>query len=88
MDTNSFLFSSLNKAIEKKIFVDGDYALIVSNCGKIQCQNDVIIDVYHVPGFSENLLLVTPSYPYLQESRVLVKSFCCELHEEQLCLFH
>jgi hypothetical protein len=52
------LFSSLSQATTKEIFVANDYALTIVGCGKNECQNSVIIDVYHVPSLSVNLLFV------------------------------
>lgn len=48
--------SSLKEAIENQIFIVDDYTLIDVSCGKIECSNSVIIDVYHVPSLSVNLL--------------------------------
>lgn len=56
MDTS--LFSSLNKAIEEGIFVVEDYALIDVGFGRIECQNGVISDVYHVLSLSVSLLSI------------------------------
>jgi hypothetical protein len=48
----------LSKATKEEIFVVDDYALIVVGCGNIECQTRVIIDVYHEPSLSVNLLSV------------------------------
>jgi hypothetical protein len=46
--------------------------LLVTSCGKIECQNGVITDVYHVPSLSANLLY-TPTKSDLKEGRILSK---------------
>jgi hypothetical protein len=52
------IFSSPSKDIENKIFVVDYYALTIFCCGKIECQNCVIIDVYHVPIMSAILFYI------------------------------
>jgi hypothetical protein len=52
------LFSSLKEDTKKEIIVSNDYALIIASHGKIECQNGVITDVYHVPSLIVNLLAI------------------------------
>jgi hypothetical protein len=52
------LFSCLSEAEQENIFVSYDYALIVINSGRVDCENGMIIDVYHVPHLGEIFLSV------------------------------
>jgi hypothetical protein len=58
MANNASLFTSMSKAKEENIFVADDYALIFKGCGKVNCKNGLITDVYAVPRFSANILLI------------------------------
>lgn len=57
MANDASIFFSL-RIYKKEIFVDDDYTLIIVNCGKNECHKDVIIDTYHVPTFSVNLMSI------------------------------
>ena len=48
MDKFDSLFSSLGEVANRKKIVENDYTLTGSGCGNIECQNGVIINVYHV----------------------------------------
>jgi len=58
MAKDASLFSPLSKATKEEIFVVDDYALTLVDCGRIECHNGVITDVYHVPSLSANSLSV------------------------------
>lgn len=59
MIRNDSLFSSLDKDIENKIYVDYDFSLDITGHGDIPCWHGRIVNVYHVPRLGENLLLVS-----------------------------
>jgi hypothetical protein len=52
------LFSSFSSTIEEEMFVAYDCSIIVSSSNRIECQNGVITDVYHVPSLNVNLFYV------------------------------
>jgi len=49
MAKDASLFTSLSKAKEENIFVVDDYALTIEGCGKDNCKNGVMTNIYHVP---------------------------------------
>jgi hypothetical protein len=52
------LFKRLNKAQESKIYFAHDFALDVVGQGDVACRHGKIVDVYHVPNISSNLLYI------------------------------
>jgi hypothetical protein len=52
------LFTILNKAEESKIYVVDDFSLDVVGQGDVACRHGKIVNVYHVPNISSNLLYV------------------------------
>jgi hypothetical protein len=58
MDKDASLFMRLNKAKESKIYVVDDFSLDVVGQGDVSCRHGKIVDVYHVPNLSANLLFV------------------------------
>ena len=50
------LFSSLEFALENTIFLADDFALDITGHGGVICQHGWIVDVFHVPSVSANLL--------------------------------
>jgi hypothetical protein len=50
MTKDATLFMRINKVEESKIYVIGQ--------GDVECRHDNIVDVYHVPNISVNLLYV------------------------------
>ena len=50
------LFSSLDDALEKNIFVADDFALDIVGQGDATCGRGRIINVFHVPSLSTNML--------------------------------
>ena len=59
MAKDASLLSSLDMATEKKIYVDDDFALDIIAHGEILCRHGWIIDVYHVPSLSANILSIS-----------------------------
>ena len=53
------LFSSLDTYAEEKIYVENDFSLEIPGHSDVTCQHGWIVDVYHVPSLSANLLLVS-----------------------------
>jgi hypothetical protein len=60
----SFL-SSFSEAKEGKTFVENGYALTITSSGRVDCENGVIIIIYHVPNLNANTFFL----PYLIETR-------------------
>ena len=52
------LFSSLDIVSKKKIYVENDFSLDFVGHGDIPCLHGHIVDVYHVPSLSEDLLSI------------------------------
>ena len=59
MAKDGSLFSSFDNGIENHIFVVDDFALNITGHGDISYRCGQIIDVFHVPSLSANLLLVS-----------------------------
>ena len=59
MEKDSSLFSSLNKVIEKDIYVVDDFSLDIIGHSDMPCWHGHIFNVYHVPNLSENMLSVS-----------------------------
>ena len=53
------LFSSRNIVVENNIYVADDFSLDITEHGDIPCQCVQIINAYHVPNLSANMLLVS-----------------------------
>lgn len=53
------LFSSLGKYVEQKINVSNNFSLDIGGYGGIPCQHSNIVNVYHVPSLSANLLSIS-----------------------------
>ena len=58
MAKDTSFFSSPDFALEKEIFVADDFALDIVGHGDVACRRGQIVDVFHVPSLSANLLLV------------------------------
>jgi hypothetical protein len=58
MAKDTSLFTSLNEAEERKIYVADDFPLDIAGQGDVSCRHWRIVDVYHVPILSANLLSV------------------------------
>jgi hypothetical protein len=52
------LFSCLSEAKEYKILVMDDFSFTIVGSGRVDCVNDVIINVYHVHYLSVSMLFV------------------------------
>jgi hypothetical protein len=59
MAKDTSLFMWLDEAKERKIYVAHDFSLDVACQGDVSCQHGNIVDIYHVPNLSSNLLFVT-----------------------------
>jgi hypothetical protein len=59
MEKDATLFMRLNKAEESRIYVVDDFSLDVVGQGDVACRHGKIVDVYHVPNLSANLLFVS-----------------------------
>ena len=59
MAKDASLFSSLEMATKKKIFVVDDFSLDIVGRGDIPCRHGWIVDIYYVPSLSANLLSVS-----------------------------
>jgi hypothetical protein len=59
MDKHAFLFTSLNKVEERKIYVIDDFSLNISGHGDVFYRHGRIYDIYHVPNISFNMLYVS-----------------------------
>jgi hypothetical protein len=58
MAKDASLFTWLDEAKERKIFVVDDFSLDVSRQGDVSCRHRKIFDVYHVPNIISNLFFV------------------------------
>jgi hypothetical protein len=58
MAKDASLFTWLDEVKERKIHVADDFALDVASQGVVACRHGKIVDVYHVPNLSANLLSV------------------------------
>lgn len=58
MMKDASLFSSLDMDIEKNIYVVDDFTLDITGNSEIPCRHGQIVDMYHVPGLTVNLLSV------------------------------
>lgn len=56
MDKDGSLLSPFDNVVENKIFVAGNFALNIVGHGDIACRHGWIINVFHVPSLSANLL--------------------------------
>jgi hypothetical protein len=59
MDKYSSLFTWLDEAKERKIYVDDDFSLDVVGEGDVACRNGKIVNIYHVSNLNANLLCVS-----------------------------
>ena len=59
MSKDPSLFSSLDSALEKKILVVDEFALDIISHGDVTYQHGWVIDVFHVPSLSGNLLSIS-----------------------------
>ena len=57
MSKHRRLFSSLESALEMKIFVVYNFALDIAIHDDFTCQCGHIVDVFHVPSLNANMLL-------------------------------
>jgi hypothetical protein len=59
MDKDGSLFTSLDEAKERKIYVtDGIYLHVVGH-GDVTYRHGRIVDVYHVPNLNSNILSIS-----------------------------
>jgi hypothetical protein len=56
MAKDASLFTSLDKVVEWKIYVVDEFSLDIVGHGDVPCRHGKIVDVYHVPNLSTNLL--------------------------------
>jgi hypothetical protein len=59
MGKDASFFSSLVKAIEKNIYVSDDFPLDIVSRSDVPYRHGKIVDVYHVPNLSANLLSIS-----------------------------
>jgi len=59
MAKDDSLFMSLYEAKERKIYVAEDFSVDIVSQGDVTCRHGRIVDIYHVPKFSVNLLLAS-----------------------------
>lgn len=59
MAKDDSLFSSLDTTIENKIYVANDFALDIVGHGDVTCRRGQVVNVFHVPSLSVNLLSVS-----------------------------
>ena len=59
MDSDASLFSSLDTSTENKIYVEDKFTIDIVGHGDIACRHSRIVNVYHVPSISENLLSIS-----------------------------
>ena len=59
MAKDASLLSSLDVSNEKKIYVSNNFALNIVGQDDISCQHGQIVDVYHVPSLSANILFIS-----------------------------
>jgi hypothetical protein len=59
MAKDASLFTWLDEAKERKIYVVDDFSLDVVGQGDVTCRHGKIVDIYHVPNLSANLLFVS-----------------------------
>ena len=59
MVKDASLFSSMDTYTEKKIYVVDSFSIDITRHGEITYQHGQIVNMYHVPSLSENLLLVS-----------------------------
>jgi hypothetical protein len=59
MDKVASLFTSLDKATYKNIYVANAFSLKIVGFGDVPCRHGNIVDVYDVSKLSANLLLVS-----------------------------
>ena len=59
MANDASLLSSLDVSTENKSYVATNFSLDMTSHDDIPCWHDRILDMYHVPNLSENLLLVS-----------------------------
>jgi hypothetical protein len=52
-------FSSLDKVVNRKNYVDDDFSLDIIGHGDVPCRHGWIVGVYHVPNISANILSVS-----------------------------
>jgi hypothetical protein len=57
MDKDASLFTSLNEAKERKIYVVDDFSLNIVGQGDVSCRHGRIVNVYHVPNLSANMFV-------------------------------
>jgi hypothetical protein len=57
MDKDASLFTSLDKTMERKIYVVDECSLNMFGRGDVPCRHGKIVNVYHVSNLSVNLLL-------------------------------
>jgi hypothetical protein len=58
MVKDASLFTSLDKDVEKNIYVSDDFSLDIVGHGDVPCQHVRIFDIYHVSNINETLLSV------------------------------
>lgn len=59
MDKDTSLFPPLDIAIEKRIYVEDEFSLHTIGHGDVSFQRGQIIDMFHVPSLSANLLSIS-----------------------------
>ena len=59
MDKDPSLFSSLDFALEKKIFLVNNFAHDIVRYGIVICRHGCIFNVFHVPSLNENIFSVS-----------------------------
>lgn len=59
MAKDASLFSSFDTTTAKNIYVEDDFALDTIGHGDVSCRHGQIIDMFHVPSLSANLLSIS-----------------------------
>ena len=59
MAKDASVFTSLDTFVTKKIYLVNDFALDITGHGDVACRCGWIIDMFHVPSLTTNLLLVS-----------------------------
>lgn len=59
MATDASLFSSLDTATKKNIYVENNFSLHIVDHGDVTCRHGWIVNVFHVPSLRKNLFLVS-----------------------------
>jgi hypothetical protein len=57
MAKDASLFTSLDKVVERKIYVVDDFSLDIVGHGDVPCRHGKIVDIYHVSNFSAKFVV-------------------------------